>query len=132
MGLGLSLPIQNGKDGYFEQTIDTNSMYKVNLINLLNTIPGERRFAPDFGCRLWNTVFEPNDGLLDVKVRNIITEDIARWIGGISVGKITILTNDPNGNTNLTDNYILYIKVQFIINATNQQDSIDLVINSNM
>jgi phage baseplate assembly protein W len=107
-------------------------MYKVNLINLLNTIPGERRFAPDFGCRLWNVVFEPNDGLLDVKVRNIITEGVARWVGGISVGKITILTNDPNGNTNLTDNYILYINVQFVINATNQQDSIDLVITTSI
>lgn len=132
MPIGLSIPIRNSSNGYFESTIDTNSMYRVNLLNLLNTIPGERRFNPLFGCRLWTTVFEPNDGLLDVKVRNILTEDISKWIGGISIGKITILTNNPNGNTNLTDSYILYINVQFTINATNQVDSIDLVINSNL
>jgi len=131
MPIGISLPIQNGSSGYFEQTIDTNSMYKTNLINLLNTIPGERRYNPTFGCRLWTTVFEPNDSLLDVKVRNILSEDVAKWVGGIAINKITILTNDPNGNANFKDNYILYIDVQFIITATNQTDSIKLVINSN-
>ena len=132
MPIGISLPIQVGNNGYFEQTLDTNSAYRVNLINLLNTVPGERRYNPSFGCRLWTTVFEPNDELLNIKVQNIIKEDISKWVGGVSVGEITILTNNPNGNTNLTDSYILYINVQFIITATNQTDNIELVIDNNV
>jgi len=130
MPIGISLPIRVGNSGYFEQTIDTNSAYRVNLINLLNTIPGERRYNPSFGCRLWTIVFDQNDNLLTTKVQNILKEDISKWLGGISIGEITILTNNPNGNTNLTDSYILYINVQFIITKTNQIDNIELIINT--
>ena len=87
--IGLSFPLRDGKSGYFEQTTDTFTAYRMNIINLLRTRPGERRLNPTFGCRLWKLVFEPNDDFVSKKVKTIIQEDIAEWIPGVTVNSGT-------------------------------------------
>ena len=132
MPIGLAYPIRNGKFGYFDQTNDTNSMYKTNLINLLNTRQGERRFNPSFGCRLWNFSFEQNDELLPVKLENSIREDVSTWINGITVNSVTVQTKIAEGNVNPVDIYMLYITIVFTITSINQTDSINLILDTNI
>lgn len=132
MPIGLSLPIRNGSGGYFESTMDTMSMYRFNLINLLNTIPGERRFNPLFGCRLWKFAFEPNDDLLITKIENTIKEDVSKWIMGITITKIEVQANIEDGNVNPKDIYKLHIKIEYTVDFANQQDSIDIILNPNI
>jgi len=124
MPIGLSLPLQDGPNGYFNQTIDTFSTYKFDLLNMLNTIPNERRFTP-FGCRLWSMVFEPNDDMLPVKIQNIINEDVSNWIGGITITSVNIQTSDA------TDQNIYQIQINFTVTSTNQSDSLTIVFNPN-
>ena len=55
--IGITLPIQDGNSGFFQQSFDTLTQVKSNILNLLNTRPGERRMQPTFGSNLWSIVF---------------------------------------------------------------------------
>jgi phage baseplate assembly protein W len=129
--IGISFPLRDGPSGYFEQTTDTFNAYRMNIINLLRTRPGERRMNPTFGCRLWNIVFEPNDDFIAKKVESVIREDIATWIPGVSVNSVQVKTQDNDSSTDLRDIYKLYIIVSFSIDAINEDDSVELTLDIN-
>lgn len=124
--LGITIPIQRGSAGYFEQSFDISTQIRSNIINLLNTKPGERRMQPLFGTRLWNLVFEPNSlDFLQEKSKKVIEEDINRWIPNVSV--IGVRT-DLEQNTQNSDIYRLNLHVDFLINLTKQKDTVKLTI----
>ena len=126
--IGLVLPIQNGNSGFFNQSYDTLTQVKNNIINLLNTRQGERRFQPTFGTRLWNLVFEQNQDTLKEQAVNIVSEDIASWIPNVTVNDITanLLTNTQIASN--ADIYMLQIAVTFTVNLTKQTDTVIVTI----
>lgn len=125
--LGLTLPIRNGgTSGYFDQSTDSFTQIRMNIINLLRTVPGERRMQPTFGCRLWNVVFDQNDDIIPEKVNNIIKEDIYRWIPGVSVDDITVNYYSDDETKEARDIYKLYIVVKFTIISINQSDVVEI------
>ena len=128
--IGLTLPIEDGNSGYFAQSFDTLTQVKSNIINLLNTRQGERRFQPTFGTRLWNLIFEQNVDTLKDQAVNIVTEDITTWIPNVTVVDVTakLLTNDQI--TANKDIYMLEIAVTFMINITKQTDTVIVTINN--
>ena len=66
--IGLTLPIRDGSNGYFEQSFDTLTQIRSNIINLLNTKPFERRFQPTFSSKLNTLVFEQKEkGIKEIK-----------------------------------------------------------------
>lgn len=129
--IGIMLPIQAGNVGYFDQSTDSFTAYRMNIINLIRTKPGERRMNPAFGCRLWNIVFEQNDEFIPDKISNIIKEDVGRWIPGISVTSVNVKYFDDDKSINLKDIYKLYIVVAFVVEAINQQDVVEIILNTN-
>jgi len=130
--IGLNLPIQSGNvSGYFDQSTDSFTAYRMNIINLIRTVPGERRMNPTFGCRLWNLVFEPNDDFISDKVGNIVREDISKWIPGVSVNSVEVKYLEDDTSTNLRDIYKLYIIVKFTIDSINQSDVVEIMMNNN-
>jgi phage baseplate assembly protein W len=125
--LGLNLPISNGQNsGYFDQSFDSFTQTRMNIINLLRTMPGERRMQPTFGCRLWTLVFDQNDDIIPDKVNNIIRDDISRWISGVSVKDVTVKYYSNDESNDARDIYRLYIVVQFIIDSINQSDVVEI------
>jgi len=128
--IGLTLPIQDGNSGFFAQSFDTLTQVKTNILNLLNTRPGERRMQPTFGSRLWNLVFEQNVDTLKDQAVNIVTEDIFSWISNVTVTDVTaeLLTNDQI--TSNKDIYMLNIAVTFMLNMTKQTDTVVVTINN--
>lgn len=128
--IGITLPIQGGNTGYFAQSFDTLTQVKTNILNLLNTRQGERRFEPTFGTRLWSLVFEQNIDTLKDQAINIVSEDIAAWIPNVTVVDVTanLLTNDQI--TANRDMYILNIAVTFTVNVTKQTDTVIVSINN--
>lgn len=119
--IGITVPITNGTNGYFNQSFDTNSSVKENLLNFLKTRRGERRMMPDFGTTLHSVVFEQNDENLREIVKNIITEELLIWIPEISILNINVI-NDKN--IGVDDNYKIRISINFVIKRTRQTDSI--------
>ena len=128
--IGLSLPIQDGNSGYFNQTFDTLSQVKTNITNLLNTRQGERRFQPTFGTRLWNLVFEQNTDTLKDQAIQIVTEDITMWIPNVTVVDVTANLLTPAQNQANADIYMLNIAVTFLVNMTKQTDTVVVTINN--
>jgi len=128
--IGLTLPIQNAGIGFFEQTFDTFTATKTNIINLLRTRPGERRMQPLFGCRLYNAVFEQNTEILPEYIRNIIKEDVSNWIPNVVVNKVDVKFYQ-NEETNNVDIYKIYVAVTFTVDILNKTDTIELIIDSN-
>ena len=50
------------------------------IIQVLFTAPGERVNLPDFGCGLFNLVFEPNDSILLAATEFTIGQALTRWL----------------------------------------------------
>jgi phage baseplate assembly protein W len=126
------LPIRSGPiSGYFDQSTDTFTAYRMNIINLIRTSPGERRMNPTFGCNLWNIVFEPNDDFIPDKVGKVIREDVSQWIPGISVSSVDVKYFQDDMSVNLKDINKLYIVVKFTIDSINQSDIVEILLNTN-
>ena len=126
--IGITLPIKDGNSGYFEQSFDTLTQTKSNIINLLNTKQGERRMQPTFGSRLWNLIFENNvDSLKDIAI-NVIKEDISMWIPNVTVIDVTSKIFKSDQQTSDRDIYKLEISVDFMLNMTKQQDNVSISI----
>lgn len=129
--IGINMPITSGRiSGYFDQSTDSFTAYRMNIINLIRTKPGERRMNPMFGCRLWNIIFEPNDDFIPYKVNNIISEDISQWIPGVTVVSVNVKRFEDDSSVDLRDIYKLYIVVVFTVQTINQEDTVEIILNT--
>jgi hypothetical protein len=50
------------------------------VIQVLFTAPGERVHVPDFGCGLFNLVFEPNNAILAATMEFTVGQALSRWL----------------------------------------------------
>jgi uncharacterized protein len=50
------------------------------IVQVLFTAPGERVNLPEFGCGLFNLVFEPNDTVLATAMEFTIGQALTRWL----------------------------------------------------
>ena len=50
------------------------------IIQILFTTPGERVNLPEFGCGLFNLVFEPNDFVLADAMEFTVGQALTRWL----------------------------------------------------
>jgi hypothetical protein len=129
--IGITFPLRDGSVGYFEQSTDSYTAYRMNITNLLRTKQGERRMNPTFGSRLWNAVFEQNDEFIAKKVESIIREDVTQWIPGITVKSVDVKYLNDDQSVDLRDIYKLYIVVTFIIDNISATDSVELTLDVN-
>ena len=51
------------------------------IIQVLFTAPGERVNLPEFGCGLFNLVFEPNNTILAAATEFTVGQALTRWLG---------------------------------------------------
>jgi len=81
--------IQNSKSMQFPFAVDEvgsvfayggSERLRGKIIQVLFTAPGERVHQPEFGCGLFNLVFEPNSDLLVGAVQFTIGQALARWL----------------------------------------------------
>lgn len=93
--LGMNYPIENGQQGYFEQTFESLQNEKIKLINLLKTTEGERYMQPSFGTALKKYLFEPITEDIRFKIENELKKKIAFWLPNLIINNlyIDIITN---------------------------------------
>ena len=76
-----------GKD--IKVAYDLNAI-KNSIINLFNTIPGQRFLLPDYGCDLRQFLFEPvseSDGL---SIGRLIRKNIEKWEPRVTILSINV------------------------------------------
>jgi len=96
--IGLKLPMGYSETGYFKQTKTTLQQAKYNIINLLQTIPGERLGLPTFGSNLHKILFEPmNEDFGDI-LESSIRDSLSKWLPYINIKNIEVQMPDYNVN----------------------------------
>ena len=126
--LGLKLPIQLGQTGYFDTNTATVAQVADNIKNLLQTMPGERRFNNEFGSSLYSLLFQQN--IVEVNkdiIVDAVQRDIDRWLNGVLVNdvKVKLSADQPQNN----DDNSIFISVAFTYNRS--AASVDVTLNTN-
>lgn len=68
---------------------------RAKIIQVLFTAPGERVNLPEFGCGLFNLVFEPNAGILSAAMEFTVSQALQRWLAGdITVDAVNVSGED--------------------------------------
>lgn len=91
--LGITIPIRLGSQGYFEQSFDTNTQIKSNLLNFFLTKKGERPFNPTFGSDLWSILFNNKDADINDVCLAVVQNETQMWFPMIDVKKVEVNTD---------------------------------------
>tara|TARA_Y100000593_G_scaffold82668_1_gene155437 strand:+ start:346 stop:807 length:462 start_codon:yes stop_codon:yes gene_type:complete len=128
VALGVSLPFN--AEGVFYSTYTTKEQVKSNLLNILLTEPGERIFNPLFGVGLRQLLFE-NETNPD-QLRTQINQQVETYLPQITITDIQASRANQQGITyvDTSDGHILYIRITFRVNQTNETDTIQLNFNT--
>ncbi len=116
--IGISLPLEYGTKGFFNQTKTTLQQAQHNIRNLLLTIKGERLGNPEFGSDLMKVVFEQQDELLESKIEEAIRASMDRWLSYITLKEIKV---NPGSNENE-----VVVDLKFTINMNQNVQTLSL------
>ncbi len=86
---------------------------------IIGTSPGERVMRPDFGCRIHELVFAPNDPSTYGLARRYILEALGMWEPRIDVIDVTIEASGAG-----RDAGVLGILLRYIVRATKDARSL--------
>ncbi len=108
-GLGVNYPIENGQQGYFEQTFESLDNEKVKLKNLMRTIEGERYMQPNFGLLIHKYLFQQMTPDIKSKVENDIRKKIQFWLPNLIINNlfVDIITDVDRNSMNVEIDFSL-------------------------
>jgi phage baseplate assembly protein W len=119
VAIGVTLPLQRGTTGYFNQSFQTIDQIKSNLKNLLLTRKGERLMHPTFGTSLYDSLFNQNTDALELEIQSSIESSVAEWMPFISIEEILV----DQSNTN-RDRYSFVVSLSFRVMGQQNLESI--------
>jgi hypothetical protein len=112
LGVGWAFPIQvNAKGGNRLQRYEEDIKEACRII--LGTALGERAMRPDFGCALYDLVFDPSDASLAGKIEFYVENALKRWEPRIEVKMV---------EARLSEEKVL-VDVSYVIRRTNTEDN---------
>lgn len=113
IGRGFTWPLRVDASGSIALTDGSGDLDDAIRVVLL-TAPGERLMRPQFGCRIWDLLFEPVTanllGLIDQAVRDAL----AQWEPRIEVLDVTPRQDDDNAG-------LVLIDLTYRVKATNDR-----------
>jgi phage baseplate assembly protein W len=113
IGNGWSYPVRvGGRGGIALVTGADDIAASIRLI--LQTAPGERVMRPDFGCSMWDRLFEGTDPNTLGLIAQAVREALGRWEPRIDVERVDVVTGP--GDTGRVD-----IELSYTIKATNDR-----------
>lgn len=81
---------------------------------ILMTAPGERVMRPQFGCRIWDLLFEPVTANLLGLISQAVRDAVAQWEPRVVLENVTP-TADPD------DNGLIRIAMTYRVQSTNDR-----------
>jgi phage baseplate assembly protein W len=112
LGVGWTLPVELEKNQILMAKYEDS--VRQSIWAILNTARGERIMRPNFGCRIHDHVFAPNNsgtvGLIISDVRSALVE----WEPRIDVLDVDLLPNPAKPN-------LLQISINYQVRTTNNQ-----------
>ena len=116
LGRGLKFPFRfQRRSGGAQISLATSTEHEhihESIIQILGTWPGERFMRPEFGSRLKDLVFEPNDEVLKGLIRHYVIDAVKRWEKRIVVTGVAFDDSPSNKDSNLLPVRIAYRVIQ--------------------
>jgi phage baseplate assembly protein W len=81
MTTSVSFPFGVSASGGIDTDTDDDARLTGKVLQVLFTAPGERVNQPDFGCGLFNLVFDPNNTILAAALEFTVGQALTRWLG---------------------------------------------------
>ena len=113
VGRGISFPLRVDQTGSIALTSggdDIDSSMRV----ILCTAPGERLMRPEFGCRIWDLLFEPVDANTLGLMAEYVRLALSQWEPRAGVEDVTVTPR--SGREGLVD-----IAITYTAQATNDR-----------
>lgn len=119
IGKGISYPVTFSNSFKKNELLLTTSGYDVikqSIHVILSTRPGQRFYNLQFGCKIGELIFEPNDDILKDLLYVYILEALDRWEPRIQVTNISYELRQ-------NDEHFIGIRINYFILETNVADS---------
>lgn len=116
IGNGWAFPPQIGAQGRFALTSERNEINQAIQI-ILTTSPGQRVMRNQFGCRLQELVFAPNNNHTAVQAKRFVEEALGMWEPRISVLEVKVQPDQAQTNC-------LLIDIQYRVKSTHDRRSL--------
>jgi phage baseplate assembly protein W len=111
VGNGIDFPFHFTTGGQVGTIAQSNAGERVRdaIHVILTTRIGERFFNPEFGSRLYELIFEPNDNILKRLLVFYTAEALERWEKRIQITRITLLDdyNDDRSTIGISIEYYI-------------------------
>jgi uncharacterized protein len=85
MATGFGFPFSVSQQGAIVPDPDAEVDLRGKIIQTLFTAPGERVNHPDFGCGLFNLVFDPSNTILGAALEFTVGAALTRWLGDLLI-----------------------------------------------
>ncbi|MDQ1750783.1 MAG: uncharacterized protein QOE71_1839 [Pseudonocardiales bacterium] len=113
VGRGFSWPMQVDHTGSIKLT-DTAEDIDRSIQIVLLTAPGERLMRPQFGCRIWDLLFEPVTPNLLGLISEAVRDALAQWEPRIEVDDVQPVADDD-------ESALIRIAISYHVRATNDR-----------
>ena len=125
--LGIGINKKSDSNGIFAVNYTTIAQATENLKNLILTKKGERVMQPEFGCDIWELLFEPiSEDVISTQIESSILSAVEIWLPYINIDKI-IFDYDEND----IDSNKINVEVKFSLKSNPTiTESINININN--
>ena len=113
VGRGFSFPMGVNTDGGIRMTRGPEDL-DASMRVILSTARGERLMRPQFGCRIWDLLFEPVNFNTLGQMAEAAGEAIAQWEPRVDVLGIECVPDSQ-------DAYLVNIEITYKVRATNDR-----------
>ena len=113
IGRGFYWPMQVDHTGSIRLTDGAPDIDR-SMAVILATAPGERLMRPQFGCKIWDLLFEPVTANLLGLMAQAVREALAQWEPRVEVEDVR---TEPDSN----DATLIMITVIYRVKATNDR-----------
>ena len=113
LGKGFRFPVSvNLNGGVSSSALEENVRQSIFII--LGTAPGERIYRPDFGCRIHDLMFAPNNGITSASAEVYCEEAIYKYEPRIE--SVTCIARPNADEPNRLD-----IRIEYVIAGQNEK-----------
>lgn len=115
LGQGIAFPFQLSPTGRLNLSSGEDDIQQSIRI-ILGTAPGERLMRPEFGCRIYELLFDPYDIATRSQIIDYVREALAWWEPRIEVQEVTVESENEEGR--------IFVKIDYTIKDTHDERSI--------
>jgi hypothetical protein len=113
VGRGISWPLEVDHTGAIKLTDGPGDLDR-SIRMVIVTAPGERLMRPQFGCRIWDLLFEPVTANLLGLIAEAVRDALAQWEPRIVVDDVRPVADED-------DESLIRVDISYRVRATNDR-----------